>query len=153
WEGLWLRQRGHDQGRYLSGPQATYQATDDWGGASLLHFGCHGRSDPWFAPLSHLCLAADLLLAHDVVYRRPPLGEGALVVLNGCQTAVPDLRALDEGLALMNAFLVRGAGLVLATQWSVFDGPAAVMVTTFLSELLDNGVSDAEALRRSQQWV
>ena len=77
--------------RYFLGPAARFAATECWGESGLVCFSCHGYGDEQFAPRSHLRLADDLLMAHDVVYRRPPLKEGALVVLNGCQTSVPDL--------------------------------------------------------------
>jgi CHAT domain-containing protein len=133
------------------GADATLDKTAHWDRFGLLHFSCHGLGMEQFAPLSHLQLADDLLLAHDVMYRRPDLHKGALVVLNGCQTGVRDWRAVDEGMGLMSAFLLRGAGLVLATQWSVLDHCAAEMVITFLTQLVDQGKSATEALCLAQQ--
>ena len=40
------------------------------------------------AVVSHLRLADDLLLMHDIVHGLPPLADGALAILNGCQTGV-----------------------------------------------------------------
>jgi CHAT domain-containing protein len=71
------------------------------------------------------------------------------VVLNGCQTGVRDWRAVDEGMGLMSAFLVRGAALILATQWRVHDYCAAEIVTSFLTEFLRNNVPPTAALRRA----
>src|SRR5207302_10600372 len=111
----------------------------------------HGSGHAAFAPLSHLRLADDLLLAHDVLYRLPPLRPGALVVLNGCETGFRDLRAVDESMGLMTAFLLRGAGLVYATAWPV-EGPlAAEMVLAFLAALERPGGSPAEAMRAALQ--
>jgi CHAT domain-containing protein len=150
WEGWQLEQR-RGPGRFHRGPHATLARTENWGDASLLHFSCHGLGHPSFAPLSHLRLADDLLLAHDVVYRRPALRDGSVVVLNGCQTAVRDERAFNESMGLMTAFLLRGASLVLATQWSVVDGCAAEMMLTFLDRLLEQGKSPTDALRLAQR--
>lgn len=149
-EGLILQQRFG--GTYLHGSDATFAATTEWDGANLLHFSCHGHGNNAFAPLSHLRLADDLLLAHDVVYRRPRLRDGAMVILNGCQTAVRDWRAVDEAFGLTTAFLLRGAGLVLATQWSVIDACAAEMVVAF-REALQAGAAPIEALRRAKSHV
>jgi tetratricopeptide (TPR) repeat protein/CHAT domain-containing protein len=151
WEGLQLSQCLAPNGRFHRGPEATYAATDGWDAFATLHFSCDGAGDPDFAPLSRLYLHDDLLLAHDVIYRRPALREGALVILNGCQTGVRDWRAADEGLGLMSAFLLRGAGLVLSTMWSVVDACAAEMVLQFVAELIEKRQSPVEALRAAQQ--
>jgi CHAT domain-containing protein len=162
WEGYQIEQRcGHGEpgafatgrGIFRRGEQATFESTNHWGKAGLVHFSCHGLGHPQFAPLSHLRLADDLLLAHDVVYRRPTLRDGALVVLGGCQTAVRDNRAFNESMGLMTAFLLRGAGLVFATQWSVVDGCAAEMVLAFLAEMIDRGSPPTLALRRAREQV
>src|SRR5262249_54196047 len=142
---------GGEGSRFHRGPEATFAATDGWGAFSTLHFSCHGAGDQMFAPLSRLYLRDDLLLAHDVAYRRPALRTGALVILNGCQTSVKDWRAEDEGMGLMSAFLLRGAGLVLSTMWSVVDACAAEVVLQFLGELIDQGKPPVEALREAQR--
>jgi CHAT domain-containing protein len=162
WEGCQLEQRygagesgtivpGHCI--FRRGEMATFETTNHWGHAGLVHFSCHGLGYPRFAPLSHLRLADDLLLAHDVVHRRPALSDGALVVLGGCQTAVRDIRAYNESMGLMTAFLLRGAGLVFATQWSVVDGCAAEMVLAFLAEMIDRKSPPTVALRRAREQV
>jgi len=138
--------------RQAIGPkEATFAATGGWDDADLVHFTCHGVGDENFAPLSHLRLADDLLLAHDVIYRRKPLREGALVVLNGCQTGVRDARAVEEGMGLMTAFLLRGASLVLATRWSVSDLYAAELVTAFLERVVKHHRPPTLALREAQE--
>ena len=152
WEAEYLRARLQlPAGRFYAGPDATWDRTADWGGCTLVHFACHGLGDTKFAPLSRLELRDDFLLAHDVVHRRPALSEGAVVILNGCQTAVRDLREVDEGMGLMTAFLLRGAGLVLGTLWNVPDDCAAEMVTTFVTELVLQEKSPTEALQQAQR--
>jgi CHAT domain-containing protein len=162
WEGYQLEQRygpgepgalATGESIFRRGEQATFASTSQWGSAGLVHFSCHGLGVPQFAPLSHLRLADDLLLAHDVVHRRPALRDGALVVLGGCQTAVRDARAFNESMGLMTAFLLRGAGLVFATQWSVVDGCAAEMVLAFLSEMIDRRNPPTVALRTAREQV
>ncbi len=162
WEGYQLEQRygpgepgalATGESIFRRGEQATFASTSHWGCAGLVHFSCHGLGVPQFAPLSHLRLADDLLLAHDVVHRRPALRDGALVVLGGCQTAVRDARAFNESMGLMTAFLLRGAGLVFATQWSVVDGCAAEMVLAFLSEMIDRKSPPTVALRKAREQV
>ncbi len=91
WEGWQLEQRhGGHGGIFRRGEQATLESTRQLGQrrAGPFQLPRHGASLVRSAVA--LALADDLLLAHDVVYRRPALREGALVVLNGCQTAVRD---------------------------------------------------------------
>jgi CHAT domain-containing protein len=152
YEGGQLRRRYGGNGRFHLGKDGTYARTDHWSDAAIVHFSCHGYGDPSFAPLSFLELQDDWLLAHDVVNRRPALQEGALVLLNGCQTSVRDVRAVDEGFGLMSAFLLRGAGLVLATQWSVIDACANRMLLTFLDRYLA-GAEPVAALRQAQRQI
>ena len=154
WEGLQLaRMLDLAPGQFHLGTNGTLAATEAWSGAGLVHFSCHGSADPGFASRSHLRLTDDLLLAHDVLYRRPPLKDGAVVISNGCQTSVPDARALNEGLGFMTAFLVRGASLVLATQWSIDDACAAEMALQFVRHLMIHRTSPAHALKFAQQYV
>jgi CHAT domain-containing protein len=54
-------------------------------------------------------------------------------------------------MGLMSAFLLRGAGLVLATQWSVLDACAAEMALTFVEQLVQQGRPPTEALRAAQR--
>jgi CHAT domain-containing protein len=152
WEGWQLSQRA-GSGRFHRGPEATFAATEGWGEFATLHFSCHGTGDPDFAPLSRLHLHDDLLLAHDVIYRRPGLRDGALVILNGCETGVKDWRAADEGLGLMSAFLLRGAGLVLSTMWGVVDACAAEVVLQFVEGVIDRTKPPVEALQEAQRRV
>jgi hypothetical protein len=67
-------------------------------------------------------------------------------------TSVRCWRAVDEGLGLMNAFLLRGAGLVLATQWSVVDACANQMLLTFVERYLA-GADPVVALRKAQRQM
>jgi len=113
------------------GADAKLAATAHWGDCGLIHYTGHGLGDERFGSLSHLRLADDLLLAHDVLYRAPALRPGAVVVLNGCETAVHDWRAVSESMGLMSAFLNRGAASVFCTQWHVYDMCAAPMALTF----------------------
>lgn len=152
WEGRQLREQFGAGGRYFLGADATPGATDDWSDCGLLHFSCHGTGDESFAPLARLMLRGDPLLALDVMHRRATLKTGAHVILNGCETGVKDWRAADEGFGLMTAFLLRGAGTVLATQWCVNDASAAVFTLDYLTHLRA-GATPLAALREARRRV
>ena len=150
WEGSELQKRlGVADGRCFLGVAGTLAATDYWADCGYVHFSCHGSGDEVFAARSHLRLADDLLLAHDVLHRKPALKPGAVVVLNGCETSVPDWRAVNESMGLMTAFLLRGAGVVLSTQWHVYDLCAAPMALHF-AEQVRAGRSPVAAMRAAR---
>jgi CHAT domain-containing protein len=153
WEGQRLRDTLNvPEERCFLGWEGTFAATERWADCGYVHFSCHGHGDNRFAPLSHLRLRDDLLLAHDVLHRRPALKTGAVVTLNGCQTAVPDWRAVNEGMGLMTAFLLRGAGVVFSTQWSVVDMCAAPMAVSFARQVRA-GIDPMTAMRTAQQHL
>lgn len=135
--------------KFFLGGDGTLAATDAWADCGLVHFSCHGSADDQFAPLSHLRLADDLLLGHDVLHRKPQLRDGAVVLLNACQTGALDLRAVNEGQGLAAPFLSRGASVVFSTQWSVLDLCAAPMVLTF-AEQMRGGATPAAAMKTAQ---
>jgi CHAT domain-containing protein len=85
-------------------------------------------------------------LAHDVAYRRPPLHDGSLVILNGCRTGCAITRG-GRGHGPHECLPARGAGLVLATQWSVIDLCAAEVVLHFADAIVRPGVGPTQALR------
>lgn len=154
WEAKTIRRLFSDRpGEFHVGADASVLKTREWGLASVLHFSCHGTGDSANAAISRLYLADDVLLAHDVLYRRPRLADGSLVILNGCETGRSDYRSLEDVMGLMTTFLLRGAALVLSTAWSVDDCCAAEMVTCFLDELLRHRASPSMALRQAQARV
>src|SRR5262249_10507332 len=71
-----------------------------------------------------------------------------LVVLSGCQTALAALAAGEEVLGLAHAFLLAGAGAVLASLWSVQDASTAPFMAR-VPEPLASGASPATALRET----
>jgi CHAT domain-containing protein len=111
-------------------------SVSNWSNSDIVHFSCHGSAEPRFSPVSHLRIAGDVLMAHDVLYECGPMKDGAIVVLNGCQTYVKDRRSVDEGMGLATAFLARGAGMVLATLWNLNDYAGAAVVTDFLRRII-----------------
>jgi CHAT domain-containing protein len=72
---------------------------------------------------------------------------GALVVMTGCSTAEGEARAGTGLLGLTRAWLLAGAGAVLATGWPVKDSTGEIF-TSFYGYL--RNAPAAEALRRSQ---
>jgi CHAT domain-containing protein len=73
-----------------------------------------------------------------------------LLVLSACQTAVGDRQA---ALGLAGVAVRAGARSTLATLWQVSDEATALLMSRFYSELANNTVTKAEALRRAQLSV
>ena len=71
-----------------------------------------------------------------------------LLVLSACQTASGDNRA---SLGLAGVAVRSGARSTLATLWSVKDDATAILMDRFYKELVQPGVTKAEALRRAQE--
>jgi CHAT domain-containing protein len=114
--------------------------------ADVLHLACHGhfRSDnPAF---SFLQLGDGPLTLRDA--RELPL-RASLVALSACETGVSRVAPGDEVLGLVRAFMLAGAGAVLATLWPVEDAACAALMTDFYRGLLA-GASPADALNQAQ---
>ena len=138
-------------------------------GASMLHFGCHGRAE---VPVLHSAIRLGyedgdvpgprkeiLLKVEDILSqaRRWRSREQAaastcgLVVLASCLSDVTN-DDYDEALTLATAFLSAGAGGVVAARWRVDVRPTALLMAAF-HRYLNAGASPAWALRRAQLWM
>lgn len=133
----------------------------EYHGASLLHFGCHGR-------VRMPVLGSDLVLrasprgsevsvsVRDIL-RQARTGQaqasgGGLVVLASCLTDATEADH-DEALTLATAFLAAGSNGVVAARWSVPDAATALFMLAF-HRFLNSGHGDpAHALREAQLWM
>jgi len=127
---------------------------------SVIHLATHvitpaeregtGRRAPAFIALTlNSSAQAEFLTTAEVATLHVP---GTLVVMTGCDTGAGDARPGTGLLGLTHAWLMAGAGAVLATLWPVKDS-AGEMFSTFYANLgyaNREGASAAEALRRSQ---
>ncbi|HEX4496063.1 MAG TPA: CHAT domain-containing protein [Thermoanaerobaculia bacterium] len=121
-----------------------------------LHFATHGELDSRHPELSKLVLSLydrnghpeDGFLRLNDVYNLHL--DADLVVLSACRTALgQEIRG--EGLVgLTRGFMYAGAARVLASLWSVEDRATADLMTSFYRDLLRQGLSPAQALRRAQ---
>lgn len=115
-------------------------------GCDLVHFQGHARHDPDDPLDSRLLLAGgERFTARDVFGLRRLRAE--LVALGACESAASVIRTGDEPLGLIPAFLVAGAGAVLAALWPVHRASAAHVMRRFYDALADGQVDKAEALR------
>jgi CHAT domain-containing protein/tetratricopeptide (TPR) repeat protein len=133
------------------------------GGATHIHFACHGIFNP-VAPadsallLSHDGQAAPLTLREITAHRA--FADARLVVASACQTAVTDFAAVpDEAIGLPAGFLSAGTPGIVGTLWPVSDVSTALLMCRFyefhLGRVADQPVpiSPALALREAQLWL
>jgi CHAT domain-containing protein/tetratricopeptide (TPR) repeat protein len=73
-----------------------------------------------------------------------------LLVLSACETITGDRRA---ALGLAGVAVKAGARSTLATLWQINDESTALFMETFYRELIQKGVSKAEALNKAQQHL
>jgi tetratricopeptide (TPR) repeat protein len=116
-------------------------------GYGLLHIATHASMLPQRGLAAHLKLwDGDLLVAEIANLRLA----GCLVVLSACDGAAADTLPGEELISLSWAFLVAGAGGVLASLWRVEDHEAARLMEAFYAELWECH-DPAIALARAQR--
>lgn len=130
-------------------------------GASVLHFGCHGRVR---LPVlgSSLRLGSNLeggevsVSVSDILRRtragQRPSDVGGLAVLASCVTDVTEADH-DEALTLATAFIAAGSAGVVAARWSVPEAGTALFMAAFHRFLNEMDGDPAGALREAQLWM
>jgi CHAT domain-containing protein len=125
------------------------------GGASVLHFGCHGQ-----AKIPVLRSRLDLgqgggLAVQRILHQareRSQSEPGGLVVLASCLSDVTEAD-YDEALTLATAFLSAGSAGVVGARWSVAEGDTALFMVNFHHHLNCGPADPARALRSAQLWM
>ncbi|WP_374568445.1 CHAT domain-containing protein [Ideonella sp.] len=131
--------------------EATVQALrTDAADADLLHLACHAQFRADSPGFSALHLHDGALTAEQVETLRL---QARVVVLSACETAGrevdPAAARGDEWVGLVRAFLLAGAGRVVASQWPVDDRITAHLMAGFYRALAA-GDTPAAALRQAQ---
>ena len=126
--------------------------------ADVLHFACHGRSDPQAPARSFLALsmaARDAHVAGDELLWLSELcgmrGDYQLVCLSACATAAGLAPAHASSLSMTWAARMAGARRVLGTGWPLSDGGARRLFVAYFEEWLRDRGRAAQALRRVQE--
>ena len=128
-------------------------------GASLLHFGCHGRAHvPVLSSRLHLGAGGEVAV-RDILRQgrrwqagRQQAESGGLVVLASCLSDVTEAD-FDEALTPAAAFISAGAAGVVAARWSVADVDTALFMAIFHRYLNSTHPEPAQALRAAQLWM
>lgn len=136
WEGCQIAELQNTSGITLSllrGDQIVdLKSVSRWQHIDIFHYSGHADVIPGIPLLSYLRLGADILTAHDVLFRCDRFSPNSLVILNACSTQEPDIKRADNGQGLAYAFLARGASSIIATLWPIHDLAAAFVVSQFL---------------------
>ncbi|HEV2836022.1 MAG TPA: CHAT domain-containing protein, partial [Pyrinomonadaceae bacterium] len=126
---------------------------------SVLHFATHGLFDPKRPESSGLLLSMldsagrpqnGFITMADVYSLNAPVD---LVVLSACRTGLgKDVRG--EGLiGLTSGFMHAGASSVAASLWKVDDQATSELMEHFYSNMLENNMRPADALRAAQNTL
>ncbi|MGD0066633.1 MAG: CHAT domain-containing protein, partial [Streptosporangiaceae bacterium] len=124
-------------------------------GASVLHFGCHGRAEvPVLGSRLNLGEGHAVAVGRILERARRRSGQvpGGLVVLASCLTDVAETD-YDEAVTLATAFLSAGASGVVAARWAVPESATALFMAAFHHYLNEGGQHPAQALRSAQVWM
>jgi len=156
-----LRDLAGGEGMVLSEFAATRERllNTDLSQYAMLHLATHGFLDPKRPEYSGLLLSTvnsqgkqidGFVGLQDIYQLRAPV---LMVVLSACQTALgKDVRG--EGLiGMTRGFMHAGASSVVASLWNVDDGATAELMKRFYSNLLQQGMTPAEALRAAQNSI
>jgi CHAT domain len=135
----------------LRGDATTDFLLENLSDATHLHLACHASGGLFDYAEAELHLT-DRSLSGDELETLPI--STRVSVLSACQTAQLDMANLpDEVSSMSTALLVAGSTAVVATQWPVGDQAAALLMSCFYKELIENDTEIGEALRRAQLWL
>jgi hypothetical protein len=118
--------------------------------SDIIHFACHGSSDPLDPLHSHLLLqgasegAVPIVdrLTISMISKVAAEGRARVAFLSACSTAEIKASTLgDEGLHLASAFQVVGFASVIGSQWRVSDDVCVELAGAFYTELARRGLA------------
>ena len=148
--------KDHDV-KVLKGPRATVAAlTEAAATYDVVHVACHAVADPSPEQASILMLSPDIRhddsgdLSEDRIISTVEVRQGAVVNLSGCATGRTEQSGAPLLGGLVPAFLLAGAGSVIASLWPIADDPAAKFQAELYRQLL-TGARPATALARAQR--
>lgn len=122
--------------------------------SAVLHIATHGRIDARRPRLSALALTPDAEAPRDASFALLDILDldvaARLVTLSACDTSRGRLLRGEGVLGPAQAFLQAGASSVVASHWRVEDETTARFMRALYGRLLDENMSIAEALRRTQ---
>lgn len=121
--------------------------------ADVAHFAGHARSIPDHPLGSSFMLSDDEPLTVGDLLSAPRAARLNLLVLSGCETAMPGRRVPDESISLAAAAVVAGADCVLSTLWPVSQVAAALMCRGFYARWRESPERPAAALSETQRWM
>jgi CHAT domain-containing protein len=122
------------------------------GQAEYLHLACHAGGGMFDLNNGGIALA-------DRIVRPLELTEMAflrarLAVASACQTAQAEILGQpDEVFSIGAILLASGSACAVATQWSVNDAAAAILMTRFYEVMFAEHLRPPEALRVAQLWL
>ncbi len=136
--------------RLLGGEAATREKVlDQLAGRNVLHFSCHGYSDPIDPMHSSLIMAFDeRLTVSDIHTSR--VEAARIVVLSACETGLIGQQTMDEVLGFPVAWMGSGVPCIISSIWSVDDESTAHLMSMFYQNLMVGKMRPDKAMRLAQ---
>ncbi|MET9160993.1 CHAT domain-containing protein [Streptomyces parvulus] len=120
-------------------------------GCNLLHVSGHARFDATDPERSGFVLAdGSVFSARDALGNRL---DAELAVLSGCDSGRLDWAARDTLTGVSAGLLASGFRSIVATSWPIPDKPTRMLCRAFYTNLLDEGMTLAQALRYAQMQL
>ena len=118
-------------------------------GCNVLHFSCHGYSEPGDPMKSGLLMAfGETLTVSDI--HKANLSHTRMVTLSACETGLISRRMMDEVLGFATAWMGLGVPCVLSAIWSVDDESTSHLMRLFYENLITSNMRPDQALRKAQ---
>jgi CHAT domain-containing protein len=125
----------------------------------IIHFATHARFNETEPGLSGLIFSQfddegqsrdGFVRLHDIYDLHLP---AELVVLSACDTALGEDIEGEGIVGIVRGFMYAGSKRVVASLWQVADAATSELMNRFYVEMLTNGLTPSDALRRAQLHV
>jgi CHAT domain-containing protein/Tfp pilus assembly protein PilF len=125
----------------------------------IIHFATHAKFDETDPGLSGLIFSRfdgegktrdGFVRLHDIYDLRLP---AELVVLSACDTALGEEIEGEGIVGIVRGFMYAGSKRVVASLWQVADAATSELMSRFYVEMLSNGLTPSDALRRAQLHI
>lgn len=129
----------------------------------IIHFATHSLVDERMPMFSSIVLNASQERPDKLTIENPDdgllmlleifnlnLSKSKLITLSSCETGLGKLLNGEGVVGLSRAFIYAGSPSILASLWKVKDNPTSLLLQEFYSNIKNNSISKARALKNAQ---
>ncbi|WP_370167094.1 CHAT domain-containing protein [Marisediminitalea sp.] len=118
----------------------------------IVHFACHAYFDTSDPLRGGIMLSGDEPLSLADVLQQKTCNL-RIAILSCCDSGLTDEKYVNESIGFPGGLLAAGCAGVISTLWPVSDLGASLLMIRFYDAWLDEGLSPATALAKSQSWM